>query len=62
MAINNVMMMTHFIILAVPFTVADITLLLVSKFHMPGSKVIKLFSCSTMLSMKLKLLINIEIA
>ena len=29
---------------------------------MPGAEVIKLFSCSTQLSMKFKMLINIEIA
>ena len=28
----------------------------------PGAEVIKLFSCSTLLSMKFKMLINIEIA
>ena len=32
------------------------------EFTNPGAEVIKLFSCSTQLSMKFKMLINIEIA
>ena len=36
--------------------------LCLSLYDVPGAEVIKLFSCSTQLSMKFKMLINIEIA